>query len=152
MAALKITPPPLRQRGDDILKLFMDFCRRFAEEYGCEVPEVSARDAAQLLRASWPGNVRELRNVAERTVLQSRHGSGAIASLLPADNDVVQPSALTDGRSLKACMEEFERSLIDGALRRYGGSVIGAMGELCLPRRTLNEKMAKYGLQRSDYL
>jgi hypothetical protein len=26
------------------------------------------------------------------------------------------------------------------------------MEELCLPRRTLNEKMAKYGLQRSDYL
>jgi len=26
------------------------------------------------------------------------------------------------------------------------------MDELCLPRRTLNEKMAKYGLQRSDYL
>jgi len=25
------------------------------------------------------------------------------------------------------------------------------MEELCLPRRTLNEKMAKYGLQRSDY-
>jgi DNA-binding NtrC family response regulator len=26
------------------------------------------------------------------------------------------------------------------------------MEELCLPRRTLNEKMAKYNLQRSDYL
>jgi DNA-binding NtrC family response regulator len=26
------------------------------------------------------------------------------------------------------------------------------MDELCLPRRTLNEKMAKYGLSRSDYL
>jgi DNA-binding NtrC family response regulator len=25
------------------------------------------------------------------------------------------------------------------------------MEELCLPRRTLNEKMAKYGLQRQDY-
>jgi hypothetical protein len=26
------------------------------------------------------------------------------------------------------------------------------MDELCLPRRTLNEKMAKYGLQRGDYV
>jgi hypothetical protein len=26
------------------------------------------------------------------------------------------------------------------------------MEELCLPRRTLNEKMAKYGLTRGDYV
>ena len=31
-------------------------------------------------------------------------------------------------------------------------SIVNVMEELCLPRRTLNEKMAKYGLQRSDYL
>jgi DNA-binding NtrC family response regulator len=42
--------------------------------------------------------------------------------------------------------------LIDNTMRRHKGSIVNVMDELCLPRRTLNEKMAKYGLQRSDYL
>jgi len=29
---------------------------------------------------------------------------------------------------------------------------VAVMEELCLPRRTLNEKMAKYGLTRGDYV
>jgi len=37
-------------------------------------------------------------------------------------------------------------------MRRHKGSITKVMDELLLPRRTLNEKMAKYGLQRSDYL
>ena len=44
------------------------------------------------------------------------------------------------------------RPLIDHALRRNQGSVSAVMTELALPRRTLNEKMAKYALSRSDYL
>ena len=42
LAAMKITLPPLRSRGEDILMLFNRFCARFAEDYGCEAPEVSA--------------------------------------------------------------------------------------------------------------
>jgi DNA-binding NtrC family response regulator len=37
-------------------------------------------------------------------------------------------------------------------MRRHRGSIVSVMDELSLPRRTLNEKMAKYGLNRSDYL
>ena len=152
LAALKIMLPPLRLRGDDILSLFMDFCERFAEEYGCEAPHVSAQEVAQLLQAPWPGNVRQLRNVAERAVLQSRSGSGTIASLLTIENEVLQPVQVTQGKPLKECVEDFERTLIDSTLRRHKGSVISVMGELCVPRRTLNEKMTRYGLQRSDYV
>jgi DNA-binding NtrC family response regulator len=42
--------------------------------------------------------------------------------------------------------------LIDNTMRRHRGSVSKVMEELSLPRRTLNEKMAKYKLQRSNYL
>jgi len=42
--------------------------------------------------------------------------------------------------------------LIDNTMRRHRGSIANVMEELSLPRRTLNEKMAKYSLQRSDYL
>ncbi len=153
LAALRITVPPLRQRGEDILTLFTRLSEQFAEEYGCDSPEISAQEAAQLLQAPWPGNVRQLINVAERAVLQNRRGSGTIASLLMADtDDSAKPAMTTEGKPLKEFVEAFERMLIDNTMRRHKGSIVAVMEELCLPRRTLNEKMAKYNLSRSDYL
>ncbi len=152
LAALRITVPPLRQRGEDILTLFTRLSDQFADEYGCEAPQVSAQEAAQLLQAPWLGNVRQLINVAERAVLQNRRGSGTIASLLMADEDESRPAMTTEGKPLKEFVEAFERMLIDNTMRRHKGSIVAVMDELCLPRRTLNEKMAKYNLQRSDYL
>jgi DNA-binding NtrC family response regulator len=152
LAALKITVPPLRARGEDILVLFTRLAEQFAEEYGCDAPKVSAQEAAQLLQAPWPGNVRQLINLAERAVLQSRRGQGTIASLLMSDHDQMQPVMTTEGKPLKEYVEAFERMLIDNTMRRHKGSIAAVMDELCLPRRTLNEKMAKYGLARADYL
>ncbi|HSG37503.1 MAG TPA: sigma-54 dependent transcriptional regulator [Paracoccaceae bacterium] len=152
LAAMRIIVPPLRQRGEDVLTLFTALSDQFAEEYGCDAPQVSAQEAAQLLQAPWPGNVRQLINVAERAVLQSRRGTGTIASLLMADTDDPRPAMTTEGKPLKEFVEAFERMLIDNTMRRHKGSIVAVMDELCLPRRTLNEKMAKYNMQRSDYL
>jgi DNA-binding NtrC family response regulator len=152
LAALRITCPPLRQRGEDILALFARLSEQFSEEYGCEPPQVSAQEAAQLLQAPWPGNVRQLINLAERAVLQSRRGQGTITSLLMSDSDNMPPVMTTEGKPLKEYVESFEKMLIDNTMRRHKGSIQAVMDELCLPRRTLNEKMAKYSLQRSDYL
>jgi DNA-binding NtrC family response regulator len=52
----------------------------------------------------------------------------------------------TEGKPLKDYVEAFERMLIDNTMRRH--NIVAVMEELCLPRRTLNEKMAKYGLSR----
>ncbi|WBU54112.1 sigma-54 dependent transcriptional regulator [Paracoccus sp. SCSIO 75233] len=152
LSALQITVPPLRSRGEDILALFTRMTEEFADEYGCDPPQVNAQEAAQLLQAPWPGNVRQLINVAERAVLQNRRGSGSITSLLMAEGDEEQPQATTtEGKPLKEYVESFEKMLIDNTMRRHKGSIAAVMDELCLPRRTLNEKMAKYGLQRGDY-
>ncbi|MEL7116746.1 MAG: helix-turn-helix domain-containing protein, partial [Pseudomonadota bacterium] len=83
---------------------------------------------------------------------QNRRGTGTIASLLMAENEDAQPVMTTEGKPLKEYVEAFERMLIDNTMRRHKGSIVSVMEELCLPRRTLNEKMAKYGLQRADYL
>ena len=91
--------------------------------------------------------------MAERAVLQNRRGTGTIASLLMADSDdTARPAMTTEGKPLKEFVEAFERMLIDNTMRRHKGSIVSVMEELCLPRRTLNEKMAKYNLSRSDYL
>ncbi len=152
LGAMTIVLPPLRARGEDILTLFNRLTEQFSEEYGCDAPQVTAQEAAQLLQAPWPGNVRQLVNIAERAVLQNRRGSGSIASLLMADNEAAGPALTTEGKPLKDYVEAFERMLIDNTMRRHKGSIVAVMEELCLPRRTLNEKMAKYGLQRQDYV
>ena len=152
LGAMTIVLPPLRARGEDILTLFNRMSEQFSEEYGCDAPQVTAQEAAQLLQAPWPGNVRQLVNIAERAVLQNRRGSGSIASLLMADNEAAGPALTTEGKPLKDYVEAFERMLIDNTMRRHKGSIVAVMDELCLPRRTLNEKMAKYGLSRSEYV
>ncbi|SFH24104.1 DNA-binding transcriptional response regulator, NtrC family, contains REC, AAA-type ATPase, and a Fis-type DNA-binding domains [Palleronia marisminoris] len=152
LAAMKITLPPLRSRGEDILTLFIRFAEQAAEDYGGAAPELSAQEAAQLLQAPWPGNIRQLVNVAERAAMQNRRGTGTISSLLMVGEDDGDPGMTTEGKPLKEYVEAFERMLIDNTMRRHKGSIVAVMDELCLPRRTLNEKMAKYGLSRSDYL
>ncbi|RRH75114.1 sigma-54-dependent transcriptional regulator [Falsigemmobacter faecalis] len=152
LGAMKITLPPLRTRGEDILIMFTRLADQFADEYGCDAPQLTAQEAAQLLQAPWPGNVRQLVNIVERAVLQNRRGSGSIASLLMADNEASDLAMTTEGKPLKEYVDAFERMLIDNTMRRHKGSIVAVMEELSLPRRTLNEKMAKYGLQRQDYV
>ena len=69
-----------------------------------------------------------------------------------SDNSGIQHSLVTEGKPLKDYVDAFERMLIDNTMRRHRVSIAAVMDELSLPRRTLNEKMAKYGLTRSDYL
>ncbi|MDP5368754.1 MAG: sigma-54 dependent transcriptional regulator [Paracoccaceae bacterium] len=152
LSALTIILPPLRQRGEDILTIFTQMAQKFSEEYGCDTPILTTQEAAQLLQAPWPGNVRQLINITERAVLQSRRGLGAVVALLLAGDDIAGPALTTEGKPLKDYVESFERMLVDTTMRHHKGNISAVMDELCLPRRTLNEKMAKYNLVRSDYL
>lgn len=151
LAGMEILTPTLQERGEDILILFSRFLQIFADDYGCDVPDLSAQDAASLLQAPWPGNIRQLQNLAERAVLQARRGESGIAKLLAEDGQQATAGA-ERAKPLKEHVEAFERMLIENALRRNRGSVASVMEELVLPRRTLNEKMAKYGLSRADYV
>ncbi len=152
LSALQITAPPLRERGEDILLLFTKFCQQFAEEYGCDTPELTAGDAALLLQARFPGNIRQLINLAERAVLHSRRAEGGLSALLQSETSGESGPVSTQDKPLKDHVDAFEKLLIDGALRRHSGSVQAVIDELSIPRRTLNEKMAKYGLSRGDYV
>ena len=152
LAGLVVQVPPLRARGEDILALFSHYSVQFAEEYGCDAPALNAGDAANLVQAPWPGNVRQLINLAERAVLQARRGDTNISALLIDDGFEGPVLSIDAEKPLKEHVEAFEKMLIDHALRRNQGSVSAVMTELALPRRTLNEKMAKYGLSRQEYL
>lgn len=144
---IEINVPPLRDRGRDSLLLFDTFLNRFAAHYGLDVPDRSAQDEAFLQTYHWPGNVRELRNAAERFVLNAGVRPRPLEALVTGQESGGGGPA---SGSLKDLLEAYERSLIENALRRHGGRILDVMDDLGLPRRTLNEKMARFGLSRDQ--
>jgi len=136
----EIRLPPLAQRPDDIVPLFESFAARAAAAHGRNPPALAEGDLRALLAHDWPGNVRELRNEAERFALGLGLRRGA-------------PLPAQDGESsLQASVAAFEKRRIEEAFREARGDVALVMARLDLPRRTLNEKMAKYGIDRRIFL
>ncbi|MEH3145225.1 MAG: sigma-54 dependent transcriptional regulator [Methylobacterium frigidaeris] len=140
VAELRI--PPLRERREDVPLLFEHFASRAAEAHGRTMRPLSARFIQDLIERPWPGNVRELRNAAERYAFGlDRHDEAPRAHGTAEDG--VQP--------LAARVEAYERNVIRQALHRAQGNIAEAMRLLDLPRRTLNEKMQRHGLNRGDF-
>src|SRR5688572_12499105 len=62
-------PPPLRDRGADVLLLADHFLKMFSASMNKPMRRVAPGAQQKLLSHHWPGNVRELRNVIERAVI-----------------------------------------------------------------------------------
>ena len=94
--------PPLRARGDDVIRLAEFFLKRFSAQYTLPEPALSAAVRAALAAHSWPGNVRELRNVIERALLLSTPGTlelteiEARAPRPPVDGALPFPARLSE--------------------------------------------------------
>jgi two-component system C4-dicarboxylate transport response regulator DctD len=129
--------PPLRDRREDIPLLFEYFTRELAARHRRETPVVGRDEMQALFAHDWPGNVRELRNLAERHVL----GLGNLGGMLGGG----EPESLSDR------VDSFERALLDQALAENNGNIQATMDALGVKRRTLNEKMRKYDLERKTY-
>jgi len=71
VAAVPITIPPLRERGDDVLMLAEHFLERFRREFRKPNLKLSGSASAALRSYAWPGNVRELQNTIERAAILS---------------------------------------------------------------------------------
>ncbi|KMO28348.1 sigma-54-dependent transcriptional regulator [Methylobacterium aquaticum] len=137
VASLRI--PPLRERREDIPLLFEHFAAQAAEAHGRAMRPLSARHIRDLVEQPWPGNVRELRNAAERYAF----GLDRLGAAPEPSEAGTQPLAVR--------VEAYERGLIQQALQQAQGNIAEAMRLLDLPRRTLNEKMQRYGLSRGDF-
>lgn len=146
---VELRVPPLRERGEDILLLFDYFVAQAATAYNRPEVPLQGADAGLLMCHDWPGNVRELKNIAERYVLSSVPKGQRLASVLRhPSQDILTP----ENSSLQELMRQHERLLIEQALIRHKGDVQEVMAVLDLPRRTLNEKMARHCLDRKNYI
>ncbi|EGA69710.1 C4-dicarboxylate transport transcriptional regulatory protein [Vibrio sinaloensis DSM 21326] len=131
--------PPLRQRKEDIPALFHHFLLVAASRYGKAANALPEADLQTLMSHDWPGNVRELRNSAERFVLL-----GNLGHLNPT-----QPSS--DSLPLALQVAEFEKALIEQALTNHNGRINETLEALQIARKTLYDKMQKYGIDKSSY-
>lgn len=66
---LRINIPPLRERGEDIVRLAKRLLMQLSGKYKRSGISISEQGRARLLSYQWPGNVRELSNELERTLI-----------------------------------------------------------------------------------
>ena len=130
--------PALKDRLDDINRLFVELASEAAARYRRDLPEIPAGVLAGLAVRDWPGNVRELRNEADRFVL----------GLVPS-----RDNSAKDGETalLADKVAEFEKNTIAATLMANAGRLKPTYEALGLSRKTLYEKMQKYDLQRDAF-
>jgi two-component system C4-dicarboxylate transport response regulator DctD len=132
-----IRMPTLAARRQDIPMLFLTFVAQMADRYDQPVPQVPGAVLDAIAARDWPGNARELRNAAERYVLG-----------LPDGADQTPPVAGT----LIERVAEHERALIAASLAANAGSLKETYEALGISRKTLYEKMQRYGLERESFI
>lgn len=96
LCTISIKVPPLRERGDDVIKLFKKFSMDVRERYS--IPDILrlTPEAEQAMRTyTWPGNIRQLRNLAEQLNILHSHERLITLPML-AEYDVVPGSESMD--------------------------------------------------------
>jgi two-component system, NtrC family, C4-dicarboxylate transport response regulator DctD len=129
--------PSLQSRREDVPLLFLQLVREAAARHRREDIDVPPSVMSEVSNRLWPGNVRELRNAAERYVI----GLGLATE--------AEPVAVSNRLSER--VSEFERGVIASLLTAHGGTLKPVYEELGISRKTLYEKMQRYGLDRRDH-
>jgi len=132
--------PPLRERGDDVLRLAQRFLERHAQRHRRNVEGFTDSALSALRRYGWPGNVRELNHVIERAVLMCRG-----RTIGPADLRL-DGGQMPGSSERPMTLEAIELEAIRAALARHAGNVVAAADELGVSRSALYRRMEKFGL------
>jgi len=136
--AVNLSVPPLSARREDVPLLFLKLLAEAATRHRIEPVKAPPQVIAAIATREWPGNVRELRNAADRFALGLQMQGAAV-------DDDAAPMRLADQ------VAAFERRAIETALLAHRGSLRPVYESLGLSRKTLYEKMVRYGLDKADY-
>ena len=153
---LKVFPvfaPPLRERVADIPVLVRHFVSLHSRRMGKTIESIPTEAMEALTAWKWPGNIRELENFLERAVILSRgpvlHVPLAEIEELDEEEDEALANAAVNPTLVAAERDHILRALRD-AKGMIGGPT-GAAAKLGLKRTTLNSKIKKLGIARSEY-
>ena len=140
---IEIHIAPLRERREDIAVLLDHYLALYARKYDKPDRLLPQELLKALVAYDWPGNVRALRHAAERAVIMADGPSFALEDF-PLQSRSSAPAVPVVGASLN--LEQFEKQMIERALRMHHFNISLAAGELGLSRGALYRRMEKYGL------
>lgn len=160
---IRIHVPPLRERRQDIPVLVRHFLGVAATELNVEAKRLAPEAEQYLCKLPWPGNVRQLENTCRWLTVMAPGRTIRIADLATELKEVDSAPAGVDWRvGLRNVVEqrlalgekavytdltvEFERTLIEAALRHTGGRKQDAAKRLGLGRNTLTRKLKELNL------
>ncbi|KAF0197539.1 MAG: response regulator with CheY-like receiver AAA-type ATPase and DNA-binding domain [Bacteroidetes bacterium] len=145
----KISVPPLRQRGEDIIQFANFFLENANHELHKNVSGFNKEALEILLTFSWPGNIREMKNVIKRSVLLS-NADLITPRELPAELMLKTPvsvSSAVNTTDLKSLAETHEKSTILNVLQQTHFNKTKAARMLNIDRKTLYNKMRLYNIE-----
>lgn len=158
---------PLKERKEDILILTRHFIKRNNTKFGLFVEGMSPRLRQLFLNYHWPGNVRELENAIETTMnimdmhtiqMDIPHIPPYICSRMGIEYDSVAPEPMylpeeeesenSNGEHvLRKKLMDYEKKLLENALRKYNGNITKAANALGMHRQNLHYRIKRFGLQ-----
>jgi DNA-binding NtrC family response regulator len=149
---LSIDVPPLRDRRDDIPVLIEFFLKKHTRNTSRLVRGLTTDTRRLMQDYSWPGNVRQLESAIERAILLCE---GDLISVEDLPLEVRQESRPVSETAFKLpaggiAFEEVERSLIMQAMEQTDYNITKAAKLLGLTFRTLQYRLEKFGINRSE--
>jgi DNA-binding NtrC family response regulator len=151
---VQFRPPPLRERGYDIILLAEEFLRHFNAVMKKHIQKISEPAKEKLLAHTWPGNVRFLRNVIERAVILETSSEIQLSSLPDFQIESMlrkpdAPAIATNG-SLDELMADYERQVISKVLEQTHFNMGKAAEHLKITRHALRYRMQRLNVTGPD--
>ncbi len=155
---IQIKLPLLRERKEDIHLLTDHFFKKYAQELGKDIREISSDAMKLLVNYDYPGNVRELQNIIERAVALETSNTLTVENLksymdeqrgIKRIDDTIFDIP-TEGIDLEKVVGDLERSLLIKALERAKGVKKKAAELLNINFRSIRYRLEKYGINTSD--
>lgn len=133
--------PELKDRGSDIFLFAEHFIKHANEDLGRNVIGFDNKASELLARHCWPGNLRELNNVIKRATLLAKG-----CYITKEDLERSMTSSIYHDTTVALHDEATEIARIKTALHSTGGNRTQTAKLLGIDRKTLYNKMQKYGL------
>ena len=151
---MQFRPPPLRDRGRDVVTLADHFLVQNCQKLGRAPLKLSAAAEQKLLAHQWPGNVRELRNVMERAAIIEQTDEVQPESLpdfeletqLRSSSDSSPEAEVDFQLGFAEAVASFERKMIQKALEQNQYNVNRSAEQLKMTRHSLRYRMQQLGL------